>query len=90
MSGDRQPRGSAAPLPRLRARHQLSEVWAADLGFSVEEAATFLDAGMGLRLEREQVMALVESLTERELEVLLAVHSRTQAVARARTLGLLD
>ena len=25
---------------------------------------------MGLRLEREQVVALVESLTERELEVL--------------------
>ena len=40
------------PLPRLRARHQLSEVRAADLGFSVEEAATFLGAGIGLRLER--------------------------------------
>src|SRR5215216_3064292 len=30
------------PLPRLRARHQLTEVRAADLGFSLEEAAAFL------------------------------------------------
>jgi LuxR family maltose regulon positive regulatory protein len=48
------------PLPRLRAGNQLAEVRAADLGFSVEEAATFLGAGMGLRLEWEQVTALVE------------------------------
>jgi ATP/maltotriose-dependent transcriptional regulator MalT len=121
-AGDRQPRGPPLPLPRLRARRQLSEVRAADLGFSVEEAATFLGAGMGQRQEREQVAALVESLTERELEVLrllaagrsnagiavelfveqsmvkthliyvyrkLGVHSRTQAVARARVLRLL-
>ncbi len=38
------------PLPRLRARHQLTEVRAADLGFSVEEAAALLGGGMGLRL----------------------------------------
>jgi LuxR family maltose regulon positive regulatory protein len=48
------------PLPRLRARHQLAEVRAADLGFSVEEAAAFLGAGMGLRLKEAQVAALVE------------------------------
>jgi LuxR family transcriptional regulator, maltose regulon positive regulatory protein len=48
------------PLPRLRARHQLVEVRAADLAFSVEEAAAFLGAGMGLRLEAAQVAALVE------------------------------
>ena len=48
------------PLPRLRARGQLTEVRAADLGFSVEEAAAFLGASLGLRLEREQVTALVE------------------------------
>jgi LuxR family maltose regulon positive regulatory protein len=48
------------PLPRLRAGHQLAELRAADLGFSVEEAAAFLGASMGLRLEREQVAALVE------------------------------
>jgi ATP/maltotriose-dependent transcriptional regulator MalT len=48
------------PLPRLRAGNQLTEVRAADLGFSVEEAAAFLGDGMGLRLEKAQVAALVE------------------------------
>ena len=48
------------PLPRLRARRQLTEVRAADLGFSLEEAAAFLGAGMGLRLAEAQVAALVE------------------------------
>ena len=48
------------PLPRLRARHQLTELRAADLGFSVEEAAAFLGGGMGLRLAEAQVAALVE------------------------------
>jgi len=48
------------PLPRLRARHQLVELRAVDLGFSVEEAAAFLGAGMGLTLEEAQVAALVE------------------------------
>jgi ATP/maltotriose-dependent transcriptional regulator MalT len=48
------------PLPRLRARRQLTEVRAADLGFSVEEAAAFLDSGMGLRLAEAQVAALVD------------------------------
>jgi LuxR family maltose regulon positive regulatory protein len=48
------------PLPRLRARRQLVEVRAADLGFSVEEASAFLSAGMGLRLPAAQVAALVE------------------------------
>jgi len=48
------------PLPRLRARHQLTEVRATDLGFSVEEATAFLGAGMGLALAETQVAALVE------------------------------
>jgi LuxR family maltose regulon positive regulatory protein len=48
------------PLPRLRARRELVEVRAVDLGFSVEEATEFLDAGMGLRLPEAQVTALVE------------------------------
>ena len=107
------------PLPRLRARHQLSEVRAADLGFSSRRRPR--SCGHGMRLVEAQLAALVESLTERELEVLrllaarhpqrrdrgrtgreavhgqaylihvyrkLSVHSRTQAVARAR--GLLD
>jgi LuxR family maltose regulon positive regulatory protein len=40
------------PLPRLRARRQLAEVRAADLGFNVEEAAALLGAGMGMRSRR--------------------------------------
>jgi LuxR family maltose regulon positive regulatory protein len=48
------------PLPRLRARRQLTEVRAADLGFSVEEAAALLASGMGLRLAEAQVATLVE------------------------------
>ncbi|HJW64196.1 MAG TPA: hypothetical protein VJ849_11905, partial [Actinomycetes bacterium] len=48
------------PLPRLRARHQLTELRAADLGFSLEEAAVLLGGGMGLRLEAAQVAVLVE------------------------------
>ena len=48
------------PLPRLRARRQLAEVRAADLGFSVEEAAALLGDGMGLALAEAQVAALVE------------------------------
>jgi LuxR family maltose regulon positive regulatory protein len=48
------------PLSRLRARRQLTEVRAADLGFNVEEAAALLGAGMGLRLAEAQVAALVE------------------------------
>jgi len=48
------------PLPRLRARHQLTELRAADLGFSVAEAAAFLGDGMGLHLADAQVAALVE------------------------------
>jgi ATP/maltotriose-dependent transcriptional regulator MalT len=48
------------PLPRLRARRQLTEVRAADLGFNVEEAAALLGTGMGLRLAEAQVAALVD------------------------------
>ncbi|HET6531700.1 MAG TPA: LuxR C-terminal-related transcriptional regulator [Actinoplanes sp.] len=48
------------PLPRLRARNQLAEVRAADLGFSVEEADAFLGECLGLRLAGEEVTALVE------------------------------
>jgi LuxR family transcriptional regulator, maltose regulon positive regulatory protein len=48
------------PLPRLRARRQLVEVRAADLGFSVGEATAFLDTGLGLRLPEALVTMLVE------------------------------
>lgn len=48
------------PLPRLRARHELTEIRAADLRFTVEEADAFLGDGMGLTLDAEQVTTLVE------------------------------
>jgi LuxR family maltose regulon positive regulatory protein len=48
------------PLPHLRAGNQLTEVRAADLAFSLEEAAAFLGPGMGLRLAEAQVAALVD------------------------------
>jgi LuxR family maltose regulon positive regulatory protein len=48
------------PLPRLRARAQLVELRAADLGFTVGEATAFLGGSMGLRLAAAEIVALVE------------------------------
>jgi LuxR family maltose regulon positive regulatory protein len=46
------------PLARMRARGQLSEVRAADLRFTVEESAAYLNDGMGFRLGEGDVTAL--------------------------------
>ncbi len=51
------------PLPRLRARGQLSELRAADLRFTLPEAAGFLNQVMGLDLSPEDIAAL-EARTE--------------------------
>jgi LuxR family maltose regulon positive regulatory protein len=51
------------PLSRLRARGQLVELRAADLRFTPEEAAVFLNQLMGLGLSTEDVAAL-EARTE--------------------------
>jgi LuxR family maltose regulon positive regulatory protein len=51
------------PLPRLRARGQVTEMRARDLRFTEKEAAAFLDRTMGLHLSSEMVAAL-ESRTE--------------------------
>ncbi|MFW6097037.1 MAG: LuxR C-terminal-related transcriptional regulator [Chloroflexota bacterium] len=51
------------PLPRLRARGQLTELRAADLRFTEQEAATFLNEVMDLALEESEVSAL-EARTE--------------------------
>jgi ATP/maltotriose-dependent transcriptional regulator MalT len=48
------------PLGGLRARGQLLELRAAELGFDATEAAALLNDLLGLGLEREQVEALVE------------------------------
>ena len=46
------------PIPRLRARNQLTEIRAADLRFTPSEAAEFLNQVMGLNLTAEEVNAL--------------------------------
>ncbi|MEM9776297.1 MAG: LuxR family transcriptional regulator, partial [Chloroflexota bacterium] len=46
------------PLPRMRVRGQLTEVREADLRFTVEEAADFFNASMGLTLTSEDILAL--------------------------------
>jgi LuxR family transcriptional regulator, maltose regulon positive regulatory protein len=51
------------PLARLRVRNQLTEVRAADLRFTPEEAAAYLNRMMGLNLPAEAVAAL-EARTE--------------------------
>jgi LuxR family maltose regulon positive regulatory protein len=51
------------PLARLRARGELTELRAADLRFSPDEAADFLGRVMGLELTAEEIAAL-ESRTE--------------------------
>lgn len=48
----------ALPLPRLRARNQLTELRSADLRFTPAEAAAFLDQAMGLTLAAAEVAAL--------------------------------
>jgi LuxR family transcriptional regulator, maltose regulon positive regulatory protein len=51
------------PLARLRVRGQISELHAADLRFTPEEAAAFLGEAMGLDLSADDVAAL-EGITE--------------------------
>jgi LuxR family transcriptional regulator, maltose regulon positive regulatory protein len=46
------------PLARMRARGQLREVRAADLRFTVDEAAAYFNQSMGLTLSDAQVAAL--------------------------------
>jgi LuxR family maltose regulon positive regulatory protein len=46
------------PLSRLRARGELTELRAADLRFTPDEAAAFLTAVMGLPLAADQIAAL--------------------------------
>ena len=51
------------PLARLRARGAITELHASDLGFTPDEAATFLNQTMGLALTAADVAAL-EARTE--------------------------
>lgn len=51
------------PIPRLRARGQLTELRAADLRFTSSEVADFLNRVMGLNLTRDDI-ATLETRTE--------------------------
>lgn len=51
------------PLARLRGRGELAEIRAADLRFTLDEAAAFLNGAMGLDLSAQNVAAL-EARTE--------------------------
>ena len=51
------------PLARLRARGQLTELLAADLRFTLSEAADFLNQAMGLNLSTKDITSL-EARTE--------------------------
>jgi LuxR family transcriptional regulator, maltose regulon positive regulatory protein len=53
----------ALPLARMRARGELAEIRAAELRFTVDEAAAYLNEMMGLRLTARDVAAL-EGRTE--------------------------
>src|SRR5689334_17954494 len=53
----------ALPLARMRARGELAEIRAADLRFTADEAAAYLNEMMGLRLTAPEVAAL-EGRTE--------------------------
>ena len=53
----------ALPLARLRARNQLTEIRVADLRFTEDEAAAFLNQVMGLNLSAEDI-AVLEARTE--------------------------
>lgn len=67
------------PLPRLRGRHQLTELRAADLRFTLEETAAFLNQIMDLNLSADDVASL-ETRTEGWIAGLqlaaLALHSQ--------------
>ncbi|MHA2428597.1 MAG: hypothetical protein ACXADB_11290, partial [Candidatus Hermodarchaeia archaeon] len=51
------------PLSRLRSRGQLTEIRVTDLRFSHEEAALFLEKGMGLKISVDDI-ATLETRTE--------------------------
>ncbi|MFN2136498.1 MAG: LuxR C-terminal-related transcriptional regulator [Candidatus Promineifilaceae bacterium] len=74
----------ALPLARLRARGQLNELRAADLRFSRQETAVFLNEAMGLHLRTGDVAAL-EARTEGWIAglQLAAISLKDQADAHA-------
>jgi LuxR family maltose regulon positive regulatory protein len=76
------------PLARLRARGQLTELRAADLRFTADEAAEFLNRVMGLSLSPAEIAAL-EARTEGWIAGLhlaaLSMQGRTDTAAFVET-----
>jgi LuxR family transcriptional regulator, maltose regulon positive regulatory protein len=74
----------AFPLARLRARGELAEIRAADLRFTPDEAAAYLNVAMGLQLTASDVAAL-EGRTEGWIAALqlaaLSMQGRDDAAA---------
>lgn len=78
------------PLARMRSRGQLTEVRAADLRFTAEEAGEFLNRVMGLQLTSAEVQAL-EGRTEGWVAGLqLAALSLRDIDDPARVAGFID
>ena len=78
------------PLPRLRARDHVTELRAADLRFTLDEAATFLNQVMGLQLAADDVRQL-ETRTEGWIAGLqlaaLSLRGHDDAAGFIRTFG---
>src|SRR5215472_15641574 len=78
------------PLARLRARGQVTEVRAADLRFTTQEAETFLHTTMGLSLSSDEV-AVLQNRTEGWIAGLqlaaLSLRGRSDSSAFLRAFG---
>jgi ATP/maltotriose-dependent transcriptional regulator MalT len=72
------------PLMRLRARGELTEVRAADLGFTTDEVETFFNQLLGLHLATEEVAALA-ARTEGWIAGLVLVAHALPGYANAAT-----
>jgi LuxR family maltose regulon positive regulatory protein len=77
------------PLARLRACGHLSEIREADLRFTSEEAAAFLNRTMGLRLSAEDIAAL-EARTEGWVAGLQLAGLSLQGLARGDVAGFIE
>lgn len=71
------------PLARWRVRAQLTELRATDLRFTDAEATAFINQSLSLPLSQAQITTLQTIYGK------LEVSNRTQAVAKARELGIL-
>jgi LuxR family maltose regulon positive regulatory protein len=69
------------PLSRLRGRGQLTEVNAAELRFTPQEATAFLNQAMGLDLSPEHVAALEERTEGWIVGLQMAAHALSGALA---------